>query len=77
MKRQWMNMKFNEELDCWLVVYGENEFKMHCGEWLYLRTGDSEGIPCRIELGKDWYIVMGREGVKLNLMTKEIYQVEI
>lgn len=77
MKRQWMDMKYNKELESWFVVQGEHEFMMHCGEWLLLRTGENDGIGCRIELGNDWYLIMGYEGVKLNLRPREIYKVEV
>lgn len=42
---------------------------MHCG--------GNEGIPYRLELGREWYNNMGYEGIKLNFNPKEIYKVEV
>ncbi|GAA0336229.1 hypothetical protein GCM10008967_28270 [Bacillus carboniphilus] len=77
MKIHWLDMKYHKELECWFFKQGENEFMMNCGEWFNLRIGEEQGIPCRLELAKQWYVVMGPKGVKLNLRTNETYKVEV
>jgi hypothetical protein len=77
MKRQWMDMKYNKKLSSWFVVQGEREYMLHCGEWFDLSVGEDKGIPCRLELARQWYVIMGNEGVKLSLRTNEIYKIEV
>lgn len=63
MKHQWNDLKYDKDLECWFVVYEGKEMMMHCGEWFNLCIGKDRGIPCRLELGHQWYVVMGPQGV--------------
>ncbi|MCM3763328.1 DUF5348 domain-containing protein, partial [Alkalihalobacillus oceani] len=46
-------MNYNEELDCWVVLWGENlGYKMRYGEWFDLHLGYGRTLPCRLELGR-------------------------
>lgn len=77
MKRQWFSMRYHKDLGCWIVVKGECGYKMYCGESFELCIGNDWGLPCRLELGKQWYVAIGSEEVKLNLRTNEIYKINI
>lgn len=77
MKQRWVPMRYNKGLGCWLVVLGDTGYRMHCGEPFELRIGKNNGMPCRLELGKQWYVVIGSEGVKLNLRNDQTYQINI
>ena len=78
MKTRWKEMNYNEELDCWVVFWGENlGYKMRYGEWFDLHLGYGRTLPCRLELGRDWYIVTGRNEVKFYLKKNETYQVDL
>lgn len=74
MKRQWFDMKYDRELGNWVVVMGGHEYGLHCGEWFDLSLGETS-IPCRLELDRQWYVVMC--GVRFHLHPKETYKVEV
>jgi len=77
MKSRWKEMIYNEELDCWIVVWGDNTgYKMRCGEWFDLHLGNGRKLPCRLELGREWYILTGRNDVRFYLKKNEKYQVD-
>ena len=48
-----------------------------CGDWFDLHLGDGRKLSCRMELGRDWYIIVGRNDTKLYLKQNETYQVNI
>mgnify|MGYP001293269962 CR=1 FL=1 len=52
-----MRLKYCMEQDRWEAHSdGFYPIPMHCGEQFHIKVGD-EYLPCRLELGKDWYIV--------------------
>ncbi|MDQ0158026.1 DUF5348 domain-containing protein [Robertmurraya andreesenii] len=78
MKSRWNDMKYNEDLDCWVVFWGDNMgYKVRCGDWFDLHLGEGRKLSCRIELGREWYIIVGRNETKLYLKPNETYQVDI
>ena len=78
MKSRWKEMIYNEELDCWIVVWGDNTgYKMRCGEWFDLHLGNGRKLPCRLELGREWYILTGRNDVRFYLKKNEKYLVDL
>lgn len=76
MKRQWSDMKYDPELECWFVVLEGRDYGLHCGEWFDLSLGETS-IPCRLELDRKWYVLMGSGKLRFYLQTKEIYKVEV
>lgn len=74
MRRNWFQMSYNNEGDRWIVDVGKGHCALHCGNFLEIRIGDG-GIPCRIELDHDWYVVM--QGARFYLRKRDTYQVEI
>ncbi|MBG9654260.1 DUF5348 domain-containing protein [Cytobacillus firmus] len=77
MKHEWFPMSYHKEYGCWLLVKDDCGYPMHCGESFLLCIDGDRGVPCRLELGRQWYVVVGSEGVKLNLRTNEIYNIAI
>ncbi|ESU34235.1 hypothetical protein G3A_02070 [Bacillus sp. 17376] len=46
MKSRWKEKNYNEELDCWVVFWGDNSGdKMGCGEWFDLHLGMGRLFP--------------------------------
>jgi Domain of unknown function (DUF5348) len=74
MKRNWFQMTYDKAGDRWIVHVGNGKCELHCGNFLEIRIGE-RGIPCRIELDRDWYVVM--QEARFNLRKKDTYQVEI
>lgn len=74
MKRTWFQMKYDEAGDRWIVVAEDTLLALHCGNFLEIRIGD-KGIPCRIELDRDWYVIM--QGAQFYLRKRDTYQVEV
>ena len=66
-------MTYDSECYGWVVHIQGKVYGLHCGECMELRIGD-RGIPCRLELDRDWYVVM-REAT-FNLRKKQIYQIQ-
>ncbi|WP_404468660.1 DUF5348 domain-containing protein [Sutcliffiella horikoshii] len=78
MKSRWKDMIYSEAFDCWIVVWGDNTgYKMRCGEWFDLHLGNGRRLTCRLELGRDWYILTGRNDVRFYLKKNEKYQVDL
>jgi hypothetical protein len=67
-------MTYNEELERWEVHMDGWFDDLRCGECLRIQIG-GKGIPCRLELDQDWYVIM--EEARFNLRKKDLYQVEI
>jgi len=74
MKRKVWTMTYDAEYNRWMVELDGLKYGFHCGEVFRLSIGQYF-IPCRIELGDDWYIVF--PGAQLNLRNWETYKVEI
>jgi hypothetical protein len=77
MKRQWFPMRYQKDLGCWILVKGDCGYPMHCGESFELCIGKDRSVPCRLELGRQWYVILGSDGVRLNLQKSEIYKIAI
>lgn len=76
MRERWYEMKYDKELGVWFVILSERERPLFCGNWINLRITKDKGIPCRIELADDWYLILGTEGVRLNLHHEETYKIQ-
>lgn len=74
MKHSWSEMRYDRDLQGWMVVLGGKEYMLRCGEWFDLSFGETS-IPCRLELDRQWYVVM--RGLRFYLHPKEKYMVEI
>ena len=68
------NMRYNPELDRWSVSYGDNDYGIHCGELIDLML-NGRAIPCRLEFGKAWYVVV--DEVELGLRPSKVYSIRI
>nr|WP_281180407.1 DUF5348 domain-containing protein [Paenibacillus tianmuensis] len=65
-------MVYDRDGGCWVVWMKGATFVVHCGECFEIRVRD-RGIPCRLELDRDWYVIM-REA-RFNLRNKDSYQI--
>lgn len=72
MSGDWSKMTYDVDGACWVVHLSGGSGVVHCGECFELRIGD-RGIPCRIELDREWYIIM-REA-RFNLRKTDTYQI--
>jgi hypothetical protein len=75
MKRQWIPMTYDRDGERWVVHLEGRTVGFQCGEWLLMRIGESTEIPCRIEMDREWYVIMG--DAKFYLRKNDTYQVEI
>lgn len=66
----WSKMTYDRDGACWVVHLNGGSFAVHCGECFEIRVGDW-GIPCRLELDLEWYVIM-REA-RFNLRKKDAY----
>ncbi len=77
MMQEWISFKYDKEADCWFYFDGKHKLPAFCGECFGLNLGYVLSIPCRLELGKDWYLILGNTDVKLFLNPHETYEVEL
>lgn len=79
MKNRWKNMQYNDFLNCWEVYldHDNRSYKIRCGDSFELYLGDGVKLSCRMELGWDWYFIVGQNDTKLYLKPNEIYKVDI
>lgn len=73
MNKRWYKVSYDPEGCCWVVHIQGKMYGLHCGECMEIRIGD-RGIPCRLELDRDWYVIM-REAT-FHLRKKETYQIQ-
>jgi hypothetical protein len=69
-----MDMIYDHEQNRWTIDLEDCPYGLHCGESLTLVIGSIQ-IPCRIELGSEWFIVS--ENVRLDLRKQDTYRVLI
>lgn len=67
-------MTYDPECRRWMVELDGLRYELHCGEAFRISIGQYY-IPCRIELGDDWYLVF--KGAQFYLQRWETYNVEI
>jgi hypothetical protein len=79
MRSRWKEMIYNDFLDCWKVYWdnSKKDYKVRCGDSFELHLGDGIKVPCRMELGSDWFIIAGQNDTKFYLKPYETYQVHI
>ena len=62
MRYVWNELTYCKDTACWMVHMEGQMFPMHCGEWMNMRIGE-RGIPCRLELDRDWYVILSLDTV--------------
>jgi hypothetical protein len=72
-KPAWYKMTYDSEFGGWVVHMQGQTYGLYCGECMELRIGDRP-VPCRLELDRDWYVIM-REAT-FYLRKKEFYQIQ-
>lgn len=73
MNEPWRTMVYDRERGCWVVQLNGGTYTVHCGECFHIRIDDRHGFTCRLELDRDWYVIMGES--RFNLKKKEVYQI--
>jgi hypothetical protein len=66
-------MKYDLELECWMVILGGKEYTIHCGEYFNLSFAEKT-VNCRLERDLNWYVII--YGVRFYLHPKETYKIE-
>jgi hypothetical protein len=74
MRYVWNELTYCKDTACWMVHMEGQMVPMHCGEWMNMRIGE-RGIPCRLELDRDWYVILSQ--TRFYLRKKDKYLVEI
>ena len=69
---QVSEMTYNQEQDRWIVSLDGQLYGLHCGESFNILIGP-QCIECRLELGRDWYIIA--ENARFNLRIQDRYRV--
>lgn len=69
-------LRYVKEHDRWFadIGIGNQIFGMHCGEGFLMHIGNRK-IPCRIEMGKTWYVIV--EDVQFALLKGQSYLISI
>lgn len=73
----WAIMVYNHSLECWLLNKGDRGYMMHCGDHFELYISKNQSVPCRLEVNRQWYLVLGLDGVRLYLDKRESYKIRI
>lgn len=71
----WLLMAYDRDAECWMVYLDGRKYPMHCGECLEIRIYADKGIPCRLELDRDWYVIT--KEARFYLRKKDTYQIHI
>lgn len=67
---RWSTLVYDRDGACWMVHLSGRLHVMHCGECFELRVGD-RGIPCRLELDRQWFVIM--RNARFNLRESDKY----
>ncbi|RAU98600.1 DUF5348 domain-containing protein [Paenibacillus sp. YN15] len=76
MRRQWLPMTYDRNGAWWVVEIEGRKVGFHCGEYLLMHIREGLEVACRIEMDRDWYVVMS-ENAQFYLKNKQTYWVEI
>ncbi|MFD1708467.1 DUF5348 domain-containing protein [Siminovitchia sediminis] len=68
------SMYYDRQEEQWYVHLRGNDYALQCGESFGLYIGQ-KSIPCRLELGNKWYVVM--EDVRFDLREDNKYQIKM
>ena len=69
-----MMMVYDRERKQWMAEGTDKWYSLHCGETLRLHIG-SQQLDGRLELGKDWYVIVNY--VPMGLIEKHRYMISI
>lgn len=67
-----VQMFYDPEFNHWRVVLNGRSYGLSCGEVFEIYVGQ-QAIPCRIEMDRDWYLIIG--GTSFNLRKSNKYLV--
>lgn len=55
--RNRIRLSYDSDHNQWYVKLGGRQYSLHCGECFDLYVGD-KAYECRLELHRDWYIIL-------------------
>lgn len=73
MKRQWLDLTYDQETGFWMINHGDREYMIQRGTRFDLCLGKTS-VPCVLEWDRKWIFVIG--GRRFDLHPKEKYQVK-
>lgn len=73
MKRKWLEMRYDQQLDCWFIVEGGQIGLLFGGERMELYMTEDRSIFCQLEYSNCWILTMGT--LRLQMRTEEIYKI--
>lgn len=71
----WLPMTYDRDAARWMVHLEGGKYPMHCGEWLEIRFLKDKGMPCRLELDRDWYVIA--KDAQFYLRQQDTYHIHI
>lgn len=74
MNRQWLEMRYNRDIDSWVVMEDGQITLMLSGEWFDLYITEEKSYPCQLEFSKKWLIKMG--SLCFQLRPQDTYKIE-
>lgn len=74
MSKKNQEMMYDEVFDRWISRMAGEEKALHCGENLKIYAGGYL-IPCRLEMARDWYVIM--DGARFDLRKTDKYIIQI
>lgn len=72
--RKKLPLRYNADSDRWFIEDDGWTYELHCGDSFELYIG-GKPIPCRLEMDKDWYVMM--QDVSFNLRKKATYFIQM
>jgi hypothetical protein len=72
-------MEYNDFLNSWEIYWGvggTRSYWVRCGDSFKLDLRDGLELSCRIELGYDWYLIVGHNDTKFVLKQNETNRVD-
>ncbi len=75
MKRQWAEMRYNQDIGQWFIMEEGQASLVFCGEWFEIYISEEHSFPCRLEYAKRWILVMG--SMRLYLRTQDVYKIAV
>ena len=73
-RTEWHWIAYDPEWDRWVMSMDGRKVELHCGECFRMKLGGYD-ICCRMELDRDWYVIMGE--TSFILRPKSRYQIQL
>ena len=74
MKTRRIAITFDYPGNRWIAQHPKGHYSLHCGDCFHLHI-NGKYIPARIELGWQWYVILG--DTRLDLREQDTYWIKI